>query len=68
MGSCSFDNGTISYVIIFGINNSSLSHSDNCKDNFEILDEGPTFGINGCFGSKGKTFSIDFSKANTNFA
>ena len=30
-----------------------------------MLGEGPTFGINGSFGSPGKKFSINFSKPNT---
>ena len=32
-----------------------------------MLSEGPTFGINGSFGSAEKKFSINFSKANTKF-
>ena len=32
-----------------------------------MLGEGPTFGINGSFGSPEKKFSINFSKANTTF-
>ena len=34
---------------------------------FLVLGEGPTFGINGSFGSPEKKFSINLSKANTNF-
>ena len=34
-------------VIIFGIDNSSSSHSDNLKNTFLVLREGLTFGING---------------------
>ena len=30
---------------------SSLSHDDNCKNNFLVIDEGDTFGINGSFGA-----------------
>ena len=41
------------------------SHSNNCNNNFLILGEGPTYGINGSFGSPEKKFSINFSKANT---
>ena len=50
-GSWSFDNDTARNVIIFGVDNSSSSHSDNRKNNFLILGEGPTFRINGSFGS-----------------
>ena len=38
----------------FSADNSSSSHSDNRKNNFLILGEGPTFGINGSFGSPEK--------------
>ena len=41
-GSWSFDNDFARNVIIFGVDNSSSSHSDNCKNNFLILGEGPT--------------------------
>ena len=50
-GSWSFDNGTARIAITFGVHNSSSSHTDNHKNNFLILGEGPTFGINGSFGS-----------------
>ena len=38
-------------VIIFGDDNSSSSHADNRKTNFLVLGEGPTYGINGSFGT-----------------
>ena len=66
-GSCSFDNGTTKSVIIFGVDNSSSSHCNNCKNNFLILGEGSTFGINGKVDSPDKKFSINFTKANTKF-
>ena len=66
-GSWSFDNDFARNVIIFGADNSSLSHSDNHKNNFLILDEDPTYGINGSFGSPEKKFSINFTKVNTTF-
>ena len=37
------------------------------KNNFLVLGEGPTYGINGSFGSPEKKFSINFSKASTKF-
>ena len=61
------DNGTTRNVIIFGVDNSSTSHSDNGKNIFLILCEGNTFGINGRFGSSEKKVSIYFSKANKKF-
>ena len=65
--SWSFDNDTARNVIIFGVDNSSTSHSDNGKNIFLILCEGNTFGINGRFGSSEKKVSIYFSKANKKF-
>ena len=50
-GSWRFGNDFARNVIIFGVDNSSWSHSDNCKNNFVMLDEGPTCGFNGSFGS-----------------
>ena len=65
VGVWSFDNNTARKVISFGVHNSSSSHSENCKNNFLALGEGPTFGINGSFGSPAKKFSINFSNPNT---
>ena len=65
-GSGSFDNDFAKNFIIFCVDNSSSSRSDNCN-NFLILGEGPTFGINGKFGSPEKKFSINFTKRNTKF-
>ena len=66
-GSWSFDNDFARNVITFGVDNNSSSHSDKRKNNSLILGEGPTYGINGSFGSSEKEFSISFSKANTKF-
>ena len=66
-GSWSFDICFARNVIIFGVDNSSLSHSDNCKNNSLILGKDPTFRSNGRFSSPEKKFSIDFTKANTEF-
>ena len=65
-GSWSFDNDIARNVIIFGVDNSSSFHTDNHKNNFLVLGEGLTFGINGRFVSPERKFSINFSKANTN--
>ena len=48
-------------VIIFGVDDSSSSHADNHINNFLVLGEGPTFGINGSFGSPVKKFRIIFT-------
>ena len=53
-GLWSFDNGFARNVIIFGVDNSSSSHSDNRKNNFLILGEDPTYDINGSFGAPEK--------------
>ena len=49
-----FDNGFARDVIVFGVDNSSSSHSDSHKNNFLILVEGYSYGINGTFGSPEK--------------
>ena len=52
-GKCawSFGNDSARNVMIFSVDNSSSSHTDNRKDRFLILGEGLTFGINGSFGA-----------------
>ena len=65
-GSWSFDDGTTRNVIIFGVANSSSSHSDNCKNDLLILSEGQTFGINESFASPEKRFSINLMKQTKN--
>ena len=39
-------------VLTFGVDNSSSSHADNCKNNFLVLGKGGIFVINGSFGQK----------------
>ena len=63
----SFDNDTARNVIIFDVDNSSSSHSDNQKNDFLVFGKAPTFGINGRFGTPEKKFDINFSNANTKF-
>ena len=57
--------------MIFEVDNSSSSHSDNRKNNFFILGEGPTYGINGSQllmqRSSEKKFNVNFTKARTKF-
>ena len=67
VGSRSFDNDTARNVIIFGVDISLSYHSNNRRNNFLVLEEGPTSEINGSFGSPEKKFTINFSKANTKF-
>ena len=66
-GLSSFDNEFARNVITFGVDNSSSSHYDNHKNNFLISDEGPTYGINGRFGSPEKKFNANFTKGNRKF-
>ena len=54
-------------LVIFDVDNSSSSHTDNRKNDFLVLDEGDTFGINGSFGAPGKNFSINIRKGKTKF-
>ena len=41
-------------IVIFGVDNSLSSHTDNLKNNFSVLSEGLTEGINGSVGATGK--------------
>ena len=66
-GSWGFGNDFARNVIVFGVDNNSSSHSDNRKNNFLILGECPTYGINGSFGVPEKKFSINFTKQAQNF-
>ena len=66
--SWSFYNGAARNVRAFGVDKSSASYANNCKNNFLVLGEVPTFRINGSFGLQEKHFSINFSKANTKFS
>ena len=66
-GSWSFDNDFARDVIIFCVDNSSSSRSDNRKNNLLILSEFPTYGINGSFESPAKKVSTNFTWANTKF-
>ena len=67
VGLWNFSNDFSWNVDIFGVNNSSSSHTDNQKNNFLVLSEVPSYGISGSFGSPEKTFSINFSKTSTKF-
>ena len=52
----SFDNGIARNVIICGVDKTSWSYSDNRKNTFLVLGEGPTYVINWCFGSPEKEY------------
>ena len=55
-------------VVIFVVDNSSSFNGANQKNNFLVLGESPTYGINGSFVSPENFYSISFSKANTKFS
>ena len=63
-----FGNSTTRNVIIFGVDNSLSSYVYNFKNNFLILGKGPTFGINGSFGSLEKKLVLILLKQIQNFA
>ena len=48
-GLTSFGNDFSRNVVIFGVDNSSSSHTDNCKSNILVFVEGPTDDINAGF-------------------
>ena len=63
LGSWSCGNDFARNVMIFDDYNSSSSHSDNRKNNFSVLSEGPIDDINGRIGAAEKKFGINFSIA-----
>ena len=64
--SWSFDYYFPRNVIILGVDNSSSSHSDNRKNNFLMLSEAPTYGINESFGSPEKCVVLILLKQTKN--
>ena len=66
-GSWSFNDDFARNVIIFEIDNSSLSHTDNLKNDFLILGERDSSGIKESLGVPAKKININFSKAKTKF-
>ena len=67
-GSWSFVNKFAGNVASFGIDNSSLYHADNGKNNFLVLGEGSIDDINCSIRAAKKNFTINFSKAKTKFS
>ena len=66
-GEWNFDNDYARYFIIFGVDNSSSCHADNLKNNFFVLSEGDTFGINGNFCTPEKKLVLILLKLTQNF-
>ena len=52
-------------VAMFGVDATSSTRTESCKNNFLVLSEGPTGDIKGRIGAAEKKFSINFSKAKT---
>ena len=53
-GEWSFGDDSARNVVVFGVVNNSSSHTDNRKNKFLVLGEGPIFVINGGFGAPEK--------------
>ena len=66
-GSSSFGNDFTWNILNFGVDNCSLSHIVNHKNNFLVLDGGPTDYINGIVAAAEKKFSFNYSKAKAKF-
>ena len=66
-GSWSFNVDFARNATIFRVDNSSSSDTDNLKNDFLILGEGDTFGINGSFGASEKKLIIILVKQRQNF-
>ena len=66
--SLSFGSDFARNIVIFGVDNTSWSHADNCKNNFLLLSDSPTYDDNDVLGQQRKKFSINFSKAETEFS
>ena len=54
--------------VIFGVDDSSSSHTDNRKNNFLVWGNSPSYGINGSFGSTEKSLVIILVQQIQNFA
>ena len=64
-GSWSCSNDFAKNVVIFGVDNSSSSHADNCKNNVLVLGEGSTYNITGSFDIPEEKFCSNFTKEET---
>ena len=54
-------------AVIFGVDNSLSSHSNNRMNMFWVLGERPIDDINGSVAAADKKFSVSFSKSKTKF-
>ena len=60
-------NENVTNVILSVVANSSSVYADNHKNDYLILGQGSTYGINGSLGALEKKFNINFRKAKTKF-
>ena len=64
----SFDNDSARNAVIFGVDVSSSSHTNNPKNNFLVLGERPTEGINSIIGTAEKKLILTSVKQMQTFA
>ena len=67
LGSWNFGNNFARNVIIFSVDNSSSSHTDNRKNDVLVSGEGTSNEINGSISALQQIFSINFSIAKRKF-
>ena len=67
-GSWSFNDDFARNVIIFGVDSSLSSHTDNLKDDFLVLVEGDTFSSDGSFDAVEKNLLLILVKQKQSFA
>ena len=63
-GMCSFGNDFVENVVVFDVDNTSSSHTDNKKNNFLLSGERQTKGINNSVGAAGKKVVLALVKFN----
>ena len=66
-GLWSFGNDFAKNIVIFGVDNSPSSYTENHKNSFLVLGEGPTYDINWSFESPPKEININFSETKIKF-
>ena len=67
LGPCSFSNDVARNVVIFCVDNSSSSYSDNDKNNILVLSKGLADDINDSIGVTKEKFNISINKAKIKF-
>ena len=67
-GSWSFGDDSAGNLVIFGVDNNSSSYTDNCKNSFLMLGEGPPYHINCSFSAAEKRLGFILVKRRQNLA